>query len=170
MKNSRTLLIVSSIIVLSLCGLLSFNIYRVYSQNRATSLLLEEANQNATEDNLVSSVKKLKMGAAEEIEAFEKLVFTSDKIIEAIEELEFLGRSLNVKVEVTHVEEVEKIPETEGKGLRVALNADGSWSGLFTWLKALESLPYRVMFDQVNFTKTELGWRVTVVMFIPTFD
>jgi hypothetical protein len=170
MKNSRTLLITTSVIVLSLLGLLSFNIYRVYSQNRATAQFLEEANQKAIEDNLISSVRKLKAGAAPDIEAFETLVFTSDKIIEAIEKLELLGRSLTVEVEITHVEEVEKLPDTDGKGLRVALNAQGSWAGLFTWLKALESLPYRVMFDQVNFSKQEGGWRVTAVMFIPTFD
>ena len=91
---------------------------------------------------------------------FSKVVPDKDPIVQMIEKIEPAGPRLGIDAEITSVEEGEN-------GFRLFIEAEGDWAGAFSYLKAIENLPYRVVFERMNLDKSGLAWRLNTVIFLP---
>ena len=149
-----------SIVVLALLGLLGASFYQIRSSDKQTLILAQEAEKKAYEAKLLQQVKLLRNTAGADLVAFSKLVLGKDTIVPMIEKIELAGRRLGIDAEITSVEEGEN-------GFRLFIEAEGDWAGAFSYLKAIENLPYRVVFERMNLDKSGLAWRLNTVIFLP---
>lgn len=153
-------LITTSIITLVLAALLGLSWYQIKDQNREAAELMLEVNRRAAESELLQKVKILRNTAKSDLESFDKLALDKESIVPMIERFESAGRSLNLDTKISIAEEVEG-------GIRLSLESEGDWRGIFSNLKAIESMPYRVVFEKVNLSKSGANWRLFVTIFLP---
>src|SRR3989344_6699725 len=153
-------LIITSSITLALAVLLFFSFYQIQGENREAEELKQEVLRRGAEEELLQKVKILKNTGESELEIFDKLELNKDTIVPMIERLESASRSLGLDSEISAADEVEG-------GFRLSLESEGAWRGIFSYLKAIESLPYRVDFEKLALSKSGSDWRLVTVIFLP---
>ena len=166
-KSLLTTLVVTAVVLLAV---LVIGVYNIRDKNNKTSELLNLADEAAEAGVLVQSIRILQNDAREDLESFDKLILSNDKLVPLIEDIEKTGRGFDLETNILSVGEVGKSGSVEPQTLRIALEAQGSWSGELSFLKAIESLPYRVMIEETDFQKKETGWHLKVVLALHLFN
>ncbi len=170
LNRTKSFLIVSFIVAITLLATLIFVVYSIRSKNRQASELLNTADRIAEATVLADSIDNIKAEAGSDLEALEDLTLSSDKLIVFIESIEDVGRQLKLDMNISSVERVEDKKATEPSVFRMVLDARGSWLSTFAFLRALENLPYRVMVDEINLSRVEIGWQAKVILSIHSFE
>lgn len=148
-----------------LMAFLLLDIYNIRAKNKETSRLLNQADEAAEVGVLVQSIRLIQNNAREDLEAFEELALSDSKIVPLIESIEKAGQSLGVKTEIASVEKTD-----EPQQLNLIIETEGSWAGTLSFLKAIESLPHRVMVKSVNVSKDESLWSATIALSLYLFN
>ena len=165
-RNSTVTAILLSVGALALVALLVLSIYYIRVENKKTAELLHAIDTSEAQGLLLQSVRALKSSAGREIEAFEKLVLSADNIVPVIETLEQSGRGLGLDTAITSVTE-EKLGEMAV--MRLSIQSEGEWVEHFSFLRAVESLPYRVIFEEVSFIRSGTTWESRFSILLPLF-
>lgn len=168
-KNSKALLITLSLISLVFLSLVVFGIYDIKSKNKNTSELLNQADSVSETGNLAQSIKMMQMNAEEDLSAFEELVLTSDKLVPLIEELESTGRGFGLDTKIISVGKVEDKKALEPSMIHIILEAQGPWAETLAFLRAIESLPHRVIIDEASLSEVDVNWRLRITLVLPSF-
>ena len=179
-NSSKLLLVVIlSILLIVLSTVFIFVAYDVWSKNQKTSELLSQANHDAEVEVLVQSIRLVQNSAAEDIQAFNDMVLSSDKLVVLIENIEGAGRALNLDINISsvgNVEEKKPVAETGSKNatqphmISISIETQGSWASTLSFLRAIESLPHRVMIDGVTLSKGETRWQSRINLSLYLFD
>lgn len=170
LRNSKIFLIVSLVVSLVLLSGLVLIVYSIVVKNREASELINTADRIGEATILAQSVETIRAQAGADLDALDRLALSSDKLIFLIESVEEAGRDLGLNINISSVERVEDKKSTEPPVFRMMLDTRGSWLSTFVFLKALESLPYRVMMDEINLSRAEIGWQSKIILSIHTFD
>lgn len=170
LKNSKILLVVLSLISLILLSVLVLGVYNIRFKNKETSELLNLADNAARIGVLVQSIRAAQNDAALDIEAFDKMVLAGDKIVPLIESIEGAGRALNLDTSILSVGKVEDKKSTSPSLVRIVMEARGSWAQNLAFLRAIESLPHRVLLDEASLSKEDTGWRSRIILSLHSFD
>lgn len=169
-KSSKPILILLLIIFAALIAVLVFGILDIRTKNTEISRIVNEADQAAENERLIQSIKELQSEAAENLEAFGEAVFMDDKLVPLIETIEGLGRSLGLETRIASVSEVEDKKSAEPKIIKITIEAtDGSWSSVFSFLRAIENLPHRVMVEDAGLSKEGDDWRLRLAISLYSF-
>ncbi len=170
-SNSKLLLILSALLAIFLLGVLGFGVWSVRDKSQEASELLLEAEHIAEVEVLMQFVDKVQEDAVVELATFNGLTLSSDKLVPLIESIEEVGQGLGLDVKIVSVDRVEdkKKPEIIPT-FRIATEGTGSWNANYAYLKAIESLPARVMLESVNIYKNEEEWQSRIVMSLHSFD
>lgn len=150
-NNSKLTLWALSVTSVILVVLLVLDIYHIRTQNEEVSRLLRAAEESAEAENLVQSIRSLQNSAEAELEDFDKAAVSDDDLVEAIEMIEKAGRTLGLQYEIVGVDKIEE----GAPRVRIALESEGSWPDTFSLLRAVESLPYRVLLEEAALFKGE---------------
>ncbi len=169
-NNSKFFLIVLSLISLILFAVLSFGIYSIQAKNRETSQLLNAVDSATEESMLVRSIKAIQNNADKDLAAFDKLVFSGDKLVPLIEKIEETGRVLGLDTNILSVGKIEDKKAIEPNIVRITMETQGSWAPTLSFLRAMENLPYRVMIDESSFVREETVWRLKITLALHSFD
>ena len=169
-KNSQILLGLLSVVSLALLGLIVFGVYDIRVKNIETSTLLSEAGQVAEIGSIAQSIKVLKSSTIEDVNLLNRLALTNDNLVPLIESIESKGRSLNLVTSIASVERNKAAESTEPDKIRMVIEAEGALAGTFTLLQAIESLPHRVVIDDVSLLEVSEGWHLRVVLLLYIFD
>ena len=169
-KNSKFTLIFLSVAAFIILAFLLLDLYNIRSKNKETSRLLNIADQAAEEEVLVQSIRTIQNSAKGDLEAFEKAVLSEDKLVPLIESIEGAARLLGVDLEISSVEEAGEATADEPQKLDIVLVGKGSWASVFSFLKALESLPHRVMINKTTLSKGESLWNTTIFLSLYMFN
>lgn len=170
MNNSKTLLVAVSLVSVTLLAILVFGVYSIQVKNEKTSALLNSADSSAETAVLVQSIRAVQKSAGEDIQALEGFVLTESKLVPFIESIEKTGQVLGLDTNILSVEETVSKKLGEPKIVRIVIEAKGSWSGTLSFLRAIESLPHKVMIEESSFSKEETGWRLRIVLSLYSFD
>jgi len=170
LKKTKLLLIVLSLVSATLLALVVFGVYDIKTKNKETSSLLNEADQIAKTGETVQFIRMIRGGELEDINTFNNLVFVNDKLVPLIEDIERAGRKLNLDTRILSVERKSSSDSSKPDAIQMVVEAEGSWASTFSFLQAIESLPHRVMIDELNLSKTGTSWRLRIVLLLYSFD
>lgn len=166
--STKLSLTVLSLAALFLAGLLVLDWRNIKSKNIETAELLSAAGATTQAENEAESIRVFQREAKDDIASLEALTLNSQRLVGLIESIEEAGRTLNLDLEIASVEKKEgegQAPEL----LRIAVNAKGSWGSAYALLKAVESLPHRVMIESVGLVKSGNAWEETLVFSLHSF-
>lgn len=170
-KNTPLFVVLLSLTLSAIVALGVYGVYRIGAEDRSVAELLKSADESAGKLTLFQSVRALQSNAGADIAAFERLALTNETLVPMIETIENVGRSLGLETKIISVDKVAKGKDASALGgFRVAVESDGGWSGSLAFLKALESLPYRVNFEETSYLKGASGWHSRIVIFLPSFE
>lgn len=119
---------------------------------------------------LARSMRMIQDEAGGVLEAFNKLVLTSDKLVPLIESIEKTGRGLGLDTSILSVAKTENTGSGEPDVARIVIETQGPWAGVLSFLRTVENLPHRVMIEESSFSRAEVGWRSRIVLALYLFD
>lgn len=169
-KRSQVILSFLSVILVIFLAVIIFSIFDMRGKNIETSKLLNESSQIVETDNITQSIKVIRSSSIEDINAFNDLVLVDDKLVSLIESIENKGKELGLTLNIVSVEKRSGAESNTPNTIRMAIEADGTWVGTYAFLRAIESLPHRVMIDEMSFSKTSDDWHLRVVLILSSFD
>ena len=170
LKNSKVLLVTLSLIALALLSILALGVYNIRFKNKETSELLNLADHAAETGILIQSIRAAQNNSGQDIEAFDNLALAGDKIVPLIESIEGAGRALGLDTSILSVGKIEDKKSADPPIVRIVMETQGAWAPTLSFLRAIESLPYRVMIDESSLSKEEVGWRSRVILSLYSFD
>jgi hypothetical protein len=168
--SSKFRLVILSLVVLIMLASLIIVFYRLSSESKEASRLLNLIGQTEKEIALIDSARLFRDSAQEEIAAFESLVLSENKLVSVIESIEGAGRALSLETEIVSVSKVGDAPEGEPQEIEITIESNGSWTGNFSFLKAIENLPYQVKVREASFLKAPETWRSHISISLSTFN
>lgn len=169
-KRSRIFVATLSLVSLVLLSALVFGIYDIKTKNKKISLLLSEADRTSETGKLAQSIKTIKTNAGEDLTTFDEIVFTNEKLVPLIENIESTGRSFKLETKIVSVGKIEDKNAVEPDLIRIVLETQGAWAETFVFLRAIESLPQRVMIDDSSLSEVDVNWRLRMTLAIHSFD
>lgn len=169
-RNSKLLIAVLVPITVALLATLVISVYSIRAKNSETAKLLSLSSEADEAKIRAHAIRALRLEAAEDIEAFENLVLSEDKFVSLIETIEEASRALKVDAKVVSVAKADKAASAEPVVIRVVVEAKGSWAGVFTFFRAVESLPYKIMVEESHLAKDNAEWRLRVVISLNSFN
>lgn len=166
--NTQIRLISLSLVALALLAFIALNWLKIKNENLETTQILIASGATEKAQREAQTIRNIQISAADDLEAFEKIILTDEKLVPLIENIEETSRILRLDLEITSV---EKSLESEGEPqiIRMAINVEGAWSDIYNFLKAIESLPYRIMIEQVSLEKSGTKWSETLSFSIHSF-
>ncbi len=170
LNNSKARLYILSAVALALLALLVVDVRKMNSENVETARLVSLSGESETKANAAQTVRSLQASASEEIKAFENLTLTNERLVPLIESVESVGRALGLDLEIVSVEKKQEGEGTGPQRIRMVIEASGTWSGTFSLVKAIETLPHRVMLENVSLVKEDSGWSAMVSLSLYSFN
>lgn len=170
LKNSKIFLVTLSLIALVFLASVIFGIYDIKTKNKETSELLNEADRTSETGDLAQSIRTIQMSAEEDLITFEKIVLTNDKLVPLIESVELAGRELGLETKVVSVGKIEDKKPEEPSMIRMVLEVVGPWAETVSFLRAIESLPHRVIIDEASLSEVDVNWRLRITLSLHSFN
>ena len=176
-NNSKSFLVILSTISVILFAILIMGVYRIRVMNKESSELLELSEHSAQTRILDQSIRVAQNMSAEDLSALELLTLSEDKTVSLIENIENVGRALGLETDIASIDEIKGSSFPEPKTIRIVVETGGSWTRTVSFLHAVESLPYRVMIRESDFSKIEVGpdgattnWKSRIILELHSFD
>lgn len=169
-KNSKFCLTILSLVLLGLLAAVVFTVYEIRTKNKETSRLLNESNEVFERKELAQSVREIKTSAAEDVVAFENLILVDEKLVSLIESIEAEGKALGLDTKIVSVAKIESKKPEEPVLIKMIIQAEGDWTPTLSLLRAIESLPYKVMMEESNLLKVEDVWQLRTTFFLDSFN
>ncbi len=169
-KNSKLLLTILSLISIILLAVLILGTYNIQLKNKEASELLNLADEAAEAKILSQSIRMMQSNSAEDIAAFGSLTLSGDNLVPLIESIEGAGQTLGLDTKIVSVGKIEDKKSVEPDIIRIVMETQGPWASTLSFLRAIESLPHRVMIDESSLSRDEVGWRLKIVLSLYSFD
>jgi Tfp pilus assembly protein PilO len=167
MNDTRIKLTIVMLLALTLLGVLVFALYDIRNKNNETATLLQLIDGEAESEVFAQSVRIIRKNNEVALSALDDLTLSSSKLVFLIEGIESTGRGLGL---VTSISSVDEVKEGDANRIKIRVESLGSWASVFTFLRAIESLPHRVIIDDVSLTKESEAWRLSVLFSLYTFE
>lgn len=155
MSKTKKIIIVLIIMNSAVFGLYFYLFANVKRINKAVLAQLIQVESEARRDGQLRSIKNLMNDTKKEGEQIIDLFVEPAGSVNFIEMVEFLGKVANVKLEVQSVS-IDALKNKIGsstESFRLSLKTEGLWANTLHLLSLLESMPFKVSFDNVNLEK-----------------
>jgi hypothetical protein len=169
-RNSKFLLVICSVTTLLFIGVATLSVYSIQTKNKNTSELIKTADRVAGATVLTSFVERMRTDERDNIEELNNLSVSNDKLILFIESIEGAGLAIGVETQIDSVDRIDAKKSGGAANFRIVVQAEGSWQKVFSFLQAIEYLPYRVTMEEINLSKAELGWQLKILLSVPSFN
>lgn len=176
-NNSKLLLAALSLVSIILLAVLILGTYNIQLKNKEASELLNLADEVAETKILSQSIRMMQSNSAEDIAAFDSLTLSGDNLVPLIEDIEGAGQTLGLDTKIISVGKIEDKKSVEPDIIRIVAETQGPWAPTLSFLRAIESLPHRVMIDESSLSRNEIGpasdgasWRLKIVLSLYSFD
>lgn len=144
-KTFLTALLISNTFLIAAWTMLFFG---MKAKNEHTSELSNTLEEKQAAQNSEISIQKILDDTASKRDELDSYLVRKDTIVAFLSGIEGIGAFTNTKVHVNAVDE-SKPDESAIPMIHVNIVADGSWSGVYSVLLALESLPNKSMVTTV---------------------
>ena len=169
-NHTKSLIAILSLILVILVAVIVLGIYDMRAKNKETSRLLNLADEAAQIEVTAQSIRATQNDAGLDLETFDSLILSSDRLVTLIEDVEDVGRRLDLGIETLSVVEVNDSGSKGSRTVRIVMETDGSWSSTLSFIRAVENLPHRVLIDETSLTKKEDGWNLRMAFSLYLFD
>ena len=167
--QTKIRLILLSLVSLALVALLVLDFYQIRAKNEETSRLTNLLDKGESMEILTQAIRNLQNNSWVEFETFQQLTLTNDSLVPLIESLENTGRSLGLTTKIISINKSGDPEAPEPQKIQMVVESSGTWRGTFLFLKAIESVPYRVMFEGVELAQSTGLWRARVTLSLYAF-
>lgn len=168
--SSKFAIWIFSALTVVLLALSMLALFYIKSQSEAAANLSAQADAAGKEEALIQSIRLIQENNKDDLAAFQNFILTDDRLVPLIESIERSGRSLGLKVQIASVDKLPGKSAGDPQKVSLVVESDGSWQGSYAFLKALESLPNRVMIDQVNLSKDSGAWHLKASISLYSFN
>ena len=169
-KDSKFILLLLVFIFLFLLALGTLGLYQTMAKSKQSMNLLVEANRIARERDSAQLIKIVQNETAEDLVSFNKIILSREKLVPFIDNIEELGRKLNLKADTLSVGNSGNQQSPGPEVITLTIESEGSWGSTITFIKAIENLPQRVIIKSVDLSKSESGWRLKITFSLYLFD
>jgi len=169
-SKSQVLSMILAIILSLLLVVLVAGIYIIKDKNNQTSELIGTLNNAAEEERLIRSVRTARNNSPELIEAFERIMLTSDTLVLFIEKIEETGQTLGLDINILSVNEEDNDNKPGLQEISIALDSRGSWNESLAFLSAIESLPHRITIEESSIERRNEEWYLRASLVLYSFD
>ena len=169
-RNSKLLLTILALVSVMLLATLTLGVYSIRAKNKNVPKLLNLADQAAEMKILVQSVRMIQNDAREDIKAFDNFVFSDDKLVLLIESIEGAGQALGLDTNIVSVGKIEDEKSVTPDIVRIVTETQGPWAPTLSFLRAIESLPHRILIEESSLSRVEVGWRSRIILSLYSFD
>lgn len=151
-KKIIIVLIIMNLVIFSSYFYLFANIKRINETVSARSI---QSESEIKKDERLRSIKNLMDDTKKEREQIANLFVQPANPVDFIEMVESLGKIANVRLEVQSVgiDALKNKIDSSTESFRLSLKTEGLWANTFHLLSLLESMPFKVSFDNVNLEK-----------------
>jgi len=170
LKNSKPFLFIVLSISIGLLVILIMEIYSIKIKDQEASELINLANQDTKVEILAKSIRTIQNNATDDIATFDALTLSNEKLVPFIESLEGAGQIFGLETDVVSVEKLGGKKVVEPDIIRIVMETRGAWAPTFSFIRAVGSLPHRVMIDEINLSKDENYWRLKIVLSFYSFN
>ena len=170
LKNSKPFLFIVLSISIGLLVILIMEIYSIKIKDQEASELINLANQDTKVEILAKSIRTIQNNPTDHISTFDALTLSNEKLVPFIESLEEAGQIFDLETDVVSVEKLGGKKAVEPDIIRIVMETRGAWTPTFSFIRAVESLPHRVMIDELNLSKDENYWRLKIVLSFYSFN
>ncbi len=158
MKNpySKKLVFVLGFFVLCVCVLYYFLFADIKHRNENASLFLHSVSSEIVKQQYILSLEHMIQSADSDISRVNNSFIAKDADVTFIEGLEKMAKDNRLTLSIDSLV-LESDPILAGSGvsiLRVKAKTQGSWSGTYTFLVELESLPLQIRVDRYGLANT----------------
>lgn len=155
MLKTKEIIIVLAILNLAVFGSYFYLFAKVKRMDETVSARLIQVESEAKRDGQLRSIKSLMNDTKKEREQIINFFVGPAGSVDFIETVEFLGRVADVNLEVQSVgiDTLKNKISSSTEPFRLSLKTEGSWSNTIHLLNLLESMPFKVSFDNISLEK-----------------
>lgn len=169
-SNTQMRLVLAGTMALLLAACFAYAIYTVRAANTAISQLALQAESVSKKEKENQAIRTARLASEADIQAFEKIPLSGNGVVGVIESLEAAGKSLNLDTNIVSVNDVEGEKGNAQKQILIVIEGEGSWTGAYSLVKAVESLPQRVILKSVELSKNDALWKTRIGFSIFSFN
>jgi Tfp pilus assembly protein PilO len=153
LSRTKKILIVCILLNVLVFGAYAFLYIDIKSKNVRVSELLTEAENDMQKDASLRAIKTSLNENKEFISQIDSYFVPKNGVPDFIDTLEKLGKESEIALSIGSVSVEEGKNKNDFKdALHLHVDTIGSWQNIYYFLSVLESLPYRIQFDQVSVT------------------
>jgi hypothetical protein len=135
------------------------------------SELTNLADQHTEIEALDQSIRIQQSSISGELVIFDRLVLSDNNLVSLIESIENVGKALALDAHIVSVVgKKQDVKSTEPEKVTIVVEARGMWAPVFSFLHALESLPYRVMVSDTSLVKEGESWHLRITLLFYLFN
>lgn len=158
MRHTQTLKILIILSILSLGALFGYwYFYKTIVAIKADTLSMQEDSaEKQGQDIHLQSVKQLLVDSTADRAEAARYVVGQDAVVSFIKTIEGLAKSQGLSVRTTGVSVFELATSSKlYENVRLDVETSGSWQRNYRFLTLIESLPYKLIFNRVEFRLNE---------------
>jgi len=151
---TKKIAIILGVIVLGIFALYYFIFIDIKNRNEHASVLLHDVNAEIAKQEYIVSLEHTIESLTPDLDRVNSSVIAKDGDVKFIEDLETMAKSNGLKITIDSLMLENNNPTLVGSGLtvlRVKAKTEGNWSGTYTFLSELESLPLKIKIDKFGF-------------------
>ena len=164
-KQFKGIIIILSLIIFVLFGAYYFLYLEIKQKNENIAILQSNLSMQDNKQEYVLSTQRILQNMKLDIDNINSSIVSKEGDVGFIEGLESLARENNIKITIDSLlfEDQAAFNPAAVTSLRVKAKIEGDWSGVYTFLSELESLPYKVKMDKVSIENGDAEADLSVV-------
>jgi hypothetical protein len=165
MRETKKNIAVLAILNIIIFGLFFYLFISIRQSDEDVSTKLVQIKRWIDRDERLQSVKNLMSETKDQREKIAKIFVQADGSVDFIETVESLGKAAGVKVEIGSVgidASRNKIGSST-ESFRFSVKTEGGWANVIHLLGLLESMPFKVSFDNVALSKISISEEPSLV-------
>jgi hypothetical protein len=145
-KSFKITLVVLGIIVLGFLGIYYFVYRDIKTKNEHISSLTQQLDFQSGRQEYLLSTQRMIQNLNSDMEKINNSIIGTDGDVTFIEDLENRAKNngLEIEIESLAVEEDKAFSASGVTTLKLKAKTKGNWSGTYTFLSTLESLPFKI--------------------------
>lgn len=161
-KSLKRILIILLLICFAVFALIYLAIRDIRLKNENISSISQELLTKTDKQEYLLTTERLIENISSDLKKVDSYIVARDGDVGFIEELESLAREngLTISIDSLSVEDSKDLEASGVTTLKIRAKTKGRWSGTYTLLSQLESLPYRISvnnFSAVDTTDIPVG-------------
>jgi hypothetical protein len=151
-KKTKRLVYVFFLLNILVLVISVFVLYIVYKKYNSVALLEKRVKVTEDRKDKIISTKRLILNTKEDIKNLNSYFVDSDNMVGFIKDIETLGKNAGVSLVLSSVDISD-----DGNGLlSLKFTTEGDWSGLMYLLSLVESMPVKMVVNNVSFAKQDI--------------